>query len=88
MPRFLIALALLGLMAGPALAGSSITIIYPTQRSAAPVAEKQPVKAIQQNVAVTIVVVPYESRHARTKRALFQNWTGFYKQYSGPRYPF
>jgi hypothetical protein len=88
MPRFLIALALLGFMTAPALAGSRVNIIYPTQRYAAPAPEKQPVRAIQQNVAVTIVVVPYESRRDRTRRALFQNWTGFIKQYSGPRYPF
>jgi hypothetical protein len=86
----LLALAILGLLTVPALAGSGVTIIQPTQSDTEPPAakESQPIKAIQQNVAVTIIVRPYESRRARAKRALFQNYTGFIKEYSGPRYPF
>jgi hypothetical protein len=91
MPRIILALAILGLaLTVPAFAGSKVNIIYPSQaRAVEPAApESQPVKAIQQNVAVTIVVRPHVSNREIVKRALFQNWTGFINEYSGPRYPF
>lgn len=88
MPRMLIALAILGLMTAPALAGSQVNIYAPS-RNVVTVPESDPTtKAIQQNVAVTIVVRPYVSDRELARRALFQKWTGFINQYDGARYPF
>jgi hypothetical protein len=36
---------------------------------------------------VTIFIKP-TNRYLNAERALFQNWTGFRKQYSGRQYPF
>jgi hypothetical protein len=92
MPRILLALALLGFaFTAPAIAGSKVNIIYPPAYDAAAVAEAAPApaKTINQHVAVTIVVVrPRRSNREIVNRALFQNYTGFINEYSGPRYPF
>jgi hypothetical protein len=92
MPRILLAFAILGMMlTQPAAAGSKVTIIYPPQQQAVALPEPAPAppKTVEQHVAVTIVVVrPHLSNREIVKRALFQNWTGFINEYSGPRYPF
>jgi hypothetical protein len=92
MPRIILALALLGFaLTLPAIAGSEVNIIYPPEQQAVTLPEPAPApaKTINQHVAVTIVVIrPRASNREIVKRALFQNYTGFINEYSGPRYPF
>jgi hypothetical protein len=92
MPRILLAIAILGFaLTVPAFAGSGVDIIYPppleVPETAVPPPAPAPAKVIKQNVTV-IIVRPRLSNREIVKRALFQNYTGFINEYSGPRYPF
>jgi hypothetical protein len=93
MPRILLALAILGFaLTVPAFAGSGVDIIYPPAleipEATVPPPATAPTKVIKQNVVTVIIVRPRLSNREIVKRALFQNYTGFINEYSGPRYPF
>ena len=71
--------------------GSAAEIIYPPEREAeaSKAPEQKPVIVVfKQKLLVRVVVKHGESRAERRRRALFQNWTGFHKVYSGDQYPF
>lgn len=65
-------------------------IIYPPAREPEAAEPKQTpiVVVLKQKIVVKVKVKHGESRSERRRRALFQNWTGFRKVYSGPQYPF
>jgi hypothetical protein len=90
MPRSLLSLAALVLLfSGPALAESTVNIIYPPHAPAVDLSDEEPDEDIQEDAAEYTVIERSQSpRRAIAKRALFQNWTGFIYQYDGARYPF
>ena len=85
------------LMAVPtAEAGNAgVNIIYPPKlASDFDKSDEEPVRTTRTEVKVNVTVRPSyrqfwrERRRWYTERALFQNYVGFRKQYSGRRYPF
>lgn len=69
-------------------AAAKVNVIRPPVRPVAEVPAEPAAPVIHVRTTIVVNVIPFETRAMVRRRALFQTWSGFVKEYSGPRYPF
>jgi hypothetical protein len=87
------ALAVFSLTASADAASPKVRIWQPTAAPDVPARldapyDRESAGPVEVNVKVVLLLPAYDYRAEAYERALGQRYLGFYRQYSGPRYPF